>query len=317
MSAGDVGRLIDRALDFVAVSADRAEEVMIGDDFQIKLMHGALTLWDLFSEESPLHLRGEMAQELAGWLGRAQRYADTDDWPEGFEDPMVSIDGGPPTYNEDVAWVHYSNRAGRAAACVTLYANSIGTTTTATGNAAVHFVSDDVGRKRYWRDMIVLEGDNLESLVCHAPHAYPDLHFVDGVITHADHLSGGYLASRQRVRAALAALNDWGHWTFTWPPPAIAPGEAPLHVSDAQPSHQLVEHRFTGFGLNAAPEKPNVRDHRVSREAREIVLGGRTLYCEWHVKLEPHRNRIHFHAPVPESGDRVVIGMITEHLPLP
>jgi hypothetical protein len=65
MSAGDVGRLIDRALDFVAVSADRAEEVMIGDDFQMKPMHGALTLWDLFSEESPLCLRGELAQELA------------------------------------------------------------------------------------------------------------------------------------------------------------------------------------------------------------------------------------------------------------
>lgn len=317
MAAEAVEYLIERALDFVMTSTDRGEEVKIGDDFQNRPMHGAFTLWELFSEASPVHLRGEIAQELAAWLGRAQRYADVDDWPEGFEDSMISVDGAPSIHNEDVAWVHYSARAGLSAACVTLGASKVVSTTTATGSVDVHFIGDDVGRKQFWRSVIVFEGDDLNGLVRHASRAYPNLLFVGNVIAHANQLSGGYLASRHLVRHALAVLDDWGHWAFTCAPPAITPGEAPPPNQDARPSNLIVEQRFSGFGLDTAPENPSVRNHRASREARETVLHGRTLYCDWHVKLEPHRNRIHFHAPVPESEDRVVIGMIHEHLPLP
>ena len=290
---------------------------MIGDDFQTRPMHGDLSLWDLFSEGSPLHLHREIAQELAGWLNRAPRYADAHDWPIGAEDSMISVDGAPAADIQDLAWVHYSLRSGVPTAGVTLGENRIAPTTTATGSFDVHFVGDDTGRKHFWRAAIILEGDDLNSLVRHVPRAYPSIHFAGNVVMHANHLSGGYLASRKRIQDALAVLDDWGHWVFTYPPPAIVPGEAPPPNLDARPSNQLIEHRFKGFGLDAAPEKPNVRNDRVCREARETVLGGRTLFCEWHVKLEPHRNRIHFHAPIPESGERVVVGMIHEHLPLP
>jgi hypothetical protein len=317
MSADDIERLIDRALDFVEISSHRGEEVMIGDDFQTRPMQGALTLWDLFSEGAPLHMSREIAQELAVWLGRARHYADVDDWPVGFEDSVISINGSPSTQNEDVAWVHYCVRASRPAACVTLGSSRVLETATITGRVDLHFVGEDHGRKRFWQAVIILEGDDLNSLARHASRAYPNLYFVGSVIAHANHLSGGYLASRQRVCNALAVLDDLGHWAFTCPPPALAPGEPLPFNLDARPSNQLIEHRFAGIGLDAAPEKPNVRGHRASREARETVLDGRTLYCEWHVKLQPDRNRIYFHPPIPESGDRVVIGMIHEHLPLP
>lgn len=317
MDAEAVECLIDRALGFVAVSADRGEDVLIGDEFQTRPMHGAFTLWDLFAEDSPLHLSKEIAQELAAWLQRAQRYPDVSEWPAGVDDAMISIGGAPAAQNEDLAWVHYCLRSGRPTASITLGPSQVVATTTATGSIEVHFVGDDSGRKQFWRTAITLEGDNLNSLVRYAEHAYPDLHFVGNVLLDADHLAGGYLASRQRVRFALAILNDWGSWTFAHPPPAISPEDTlPPHL-DERPSNQLIEHRFSGFGLVAAPENPNVRSHRISREARQTVIDERTLYCEWHIKLEPHRNRIHFHAPVPESGNRVVIGMIAEHLPLP
>jgi hypothetical protein len=56
--------------------------------------------------------------------------------------------------------------------------------------------------------------------------------------------------------------------------------------ADGLPSNQIIEHRFKGFNLDVAPEKPNVYAHGESRKARETKLGTRTLYCEWHVKLE-------------------------------
>ena len=51
--------------------------------------------------------------------------------------------------------------------------------------------------------------------------------------------------------------------------------------------------------------------------AREAEIGGRIVYCEWHIRLEPNRNRIHIHRPVKESCEKVVVGVIAKHLPLP
>ena len=66
-----------------------------------------------------------------------------------------------------------------------------------------------------------------------------------------------------------------------------------------------------------APENPDVYLDRRCREARQITIAGRTLFCEWHGKLEPHRNRVHVHPPVRESKDKLIIGIFDEHLPLP
>ncbi|MEO9528237.1 hypothetical protein [Roseibium sp.] len=318
LSLIEVEELIERALAFVETSCERGEAVSIGDDFQTRPMHGEATLWDLFAADSPLPLSRELAQELSAWLMRAPCYADSEFWPRNFEDAMISVGGAPLISNEDIAWVHYSIRSGVPSALLALGTSSVIVTSTASGNVETHFVSDEPGRTRFWRDMIILRGDSLESLSEFASRAYPDLYFTDGVLTTADHrLAGGYLASRHRVRRTLEVLSDWGHWIFTSPPPALAPGEAPPVDPGASPSNQIIELRFAGFGVTAAPENPNVRTHRASREARETFISGRTLYCEWHVKLQPHQNRIHFHKPISESGDKVVIGMIDEHLPLP
>ncbi|MBY5446192.1 hypothetical protein HFO93_22440 [Rhizobium leguminosarum] len=308
---------IDRALEFIAISSDRGEEVSVGDDFQTRPMHGDAMLWDLFENGSALSLPRELAHELAAWLMRAPRYANAERWPPGFGDCDISIGGAPAEANPDVESAHFASRDGSPTACLTIGHARIVETTMATGSADIHFVCDESSRKAFWREVIILSGDTLATLSHYASNAYPQLHFVDGVLNDAGSLVGGYLASRQRVQRILATLNDWGHWTFTCPPPALAPGEMLLQNMDEHPSNQLIKRRFVGFYLDAAPEKPNVRLNRKCREAREIKLGERTLYCEWHVKLEGHQNRIHFHAPVPESDDKLVIGIIHEHLPLP
>lgn len=66
-----------------------------------------------------------------------------------------------------------------------------------------------------------------------------------------------------------------------------------------------------------APENPDVYLDNRCRRAREIAIGERTLYCEWHGKLELHQNRVHIHPPVIESNGKVIIAFFHEHLPLP
>jgi hypothetical protein len=48
-----------------------------------------------------------------------------------------------------------------------------------------------------------------------------------------------------------------------------------------------------------------------------LASEGRTLYCEWHYKFEPHINRAHVHPPIPESGGKMIIAIFRDHLPLP
>lgn len=316
ITSADAQERIERALEFIETSVERREVVAVGEDFQTRHMHGTESLWNLFHKGSALALPPELSRELEAWLMRAPVYSNGP-WPSGFADEGISIDGEPNPSNPDVEWVHCATCDGIPMACITLGPSRLAQTGTAAGNAQIHFVIDEAGRKAFWRSAIVVAGDTLASLVTYAPKAYPDLHFVEGIVNDAGKLAGGYLASRDRVQTTLATLDDWGSWAFTCPPPVLTPHEAVPENADGLPSNQIIEHRFKGFNLDVAPEKPNVYAHGESRKARETKLGTRTLYCEWHVKLEGHRNRIHIHAPVCESGDKVVIGMIHEHLPLP
>ena len=316
----EVVKKIDDFLQFVAISVEREETVWIGNDFQSRTMLGDLSLWNTLYE---LPLPREMCDEMIAWLGRPKYYRDSDDRPNEADIEEVSVDAGEKCQNADVAWVHHCVREGIVAACVTLNEGRPRETHTTLGSETVHFVKKDQDRKVFWRKSISLEGGSLAYLTQYAPHAFPDIYFVDGVLRDLDKLGGGYLASRVLVQEDLAKLNDWGNWVFLAPPPALTPppdmtpGEYQQENGNSRPPNQLITKRFLNFGLDVAPEKSNVKRDKNCYSAREADIGGQRLYCEWHIKLEPNRNRIHIHPPVPESGKKVVVGMIAEHLPLP
>ena len=315
MSEKEVEDKIEGFLKFVSTSQDRDETVQIGDDFQERAMLGSLTLWEMLYKVS---LPKDTRDEMISWLGRPKYYTEWDDRPNGFDDiKEVSVGECEERENADVAWVHHCVREGIVAACVTLAEGGPRETRTSLGSATVRFVKKDKDRKLFWRDAISLNGDGLNCLMRYAPHAYPNICFVDGVLCDLDTLDGGYIASSCRVQHTLAQLDDWGKWVFSCPPPAVAPTEDQQKNNGSRPSNQLMKKRFLGLGLDAAPENPIVKKNRNCRNAREAEIGGRILYCEWHIKLERHRNRIYIHRPVRESCDKVVVGMIADHLPLP
>lgn len=313
VAPADIAAHIDATLDFVQVCNERGEAVWIGEDFQTRPMQGADGLWQLTSNQD---ISGEMKQELAAWLGRTSFYLDVEVWPDGFDDVSIAIDGAAPADNADVAWVHHHVRTGCAMACLSLRRRGLLPTRTALGAADVHFVGDEEGRVAFWRDAIKIEGDNVASLVRFAPSAYPNIYFLPGVVANVDRFDGGYLALRTQVQATFEALDRHGVWIFTEAPPAVSPDE-PRRGTEPAPTNQIIEERFLNVGLHAAPENPDVRLKEKTRSAREATIGKATLYCEWHIKMQPHRNRIHVHGPVKESDHRVVVGMIDEHLPLP
>lgn len=211
-------------------------------------------------------------------------------------------------------------RAGAATACLPLPGRWKGPATVRVGDrsAHVHSVVDEPTHRSFFRDALDVERADEKSLPDLAPHAFPDLYFIEGLWRGLRDFEGGYQRVRADLHRVLAIFDDHGVWVFTDETGRLSPAE-PLPSDDRRVpvTNQLVERRFVGWGLEVAPERPNVRSDEVCRRARERSVGGQIFYCEWHYKFEPHINRIHLHGPVPASDGRLIIAIFADHLPLP
>ena len=69
------------------------------------------------------------------------------------------------------------------------------------------------------------------------------------------------------------------------------------------------------IGISVSIESGNTRDSRKKMKLREVEFQGRMLMCEWHSKIEPQQNRIHFCLIRNEDNARIFIGIFVEHLP--
>ena len=67
------------------------------------------------------------------------------------------------------------------------------------------------------------------------------------------------------------------------------------------------------LGIEVSMEGNTRSSERLMR-LRDVEYGGEVYRCEWHSKLEPHRNRIHFHVIGGKGEPKVLIGIFHEHL---
>lgn len=306
---------IEALLERVAVSAQRGERIWIGDDLQTRPLLDDRTLWQLSDSDCELGLAPEVWQEIAAWLGSAPRYLDEEVWPEGFEDQLVSIGGEGSTENADVAWVLCWRLSRKDMACIGLFRSGSYSVSSRRGQTTVSWINSDDDQRKFWIEAIERDG-SVSALDRYAANAFPQIFFSSQVWLGIRALAGGYTHIASRITEVLSVLDRHGKWIFTASPPSLVASDS-VSVVGGTPTNQLIERRFLAHHVDATPENPNVYSDSDCRRAREIRVGGSMLYCSWHAKLEPHRNRLYFHPPVPESGGRIVIGIFHEHLPTP
>lgn len=292
------------------------ETVWVGDDLQTQIVYNELDLWSLRDPGSPLKIDDNIWQELAAALGQTQRYVDENDWPPGFDDFTISVNGGVPTLNPDVAWAHHSVISGTAVACLGLTLKGVFPTTSARGTLSLHWTGDAKSCSLFWREAIDVERDSPGTLERLAPYAYPGLYFPSGVWHGLGNFNGGYYANSVELRRYLGILSDDGAWAFTSPPPAQVRTEAQGTGNEKPPSHLIIQ-RFARLALNVTPENPDVYRDRTCRTAREVEVLGENLYFGWHGKLQLHQNRVHVHPPTGGTQGKMIVGIFHEHLPLP
>ncbi|MFC6154572.1 hypothetical protein [Nocardioides yefusunii] len=72
------------------------------------------------------------------------------------------------------------------------------------------------------------------------------------------------------------------------------------------------ERRLRLMGVEASVEGNKTKKKRGLMELRDFRFDKKVVRCEWHLKLSWNVNRVHF-SP---SGEKVFIGLITDHLPV-
>jgi len=146
--------------------------------------------------------------------------------------------------------------------------------------------------KYFYRSLYSLEDIAQSSFFDLVVEAFPDLCFAADITF--SKFYGGY-SQRDRVVAHLSALND----EFMR-----------YYISEHGNSAQI----SANIGIDVSIEG-NTRSSERLMAMRDVIFEGRKYRCEWHSKLEPHRNRIHFYPGDSTMDGKILIGIFVDHLP--
>ena len=106
---------------------------------------------------------------------------------------------------------------------------------------------------------------------------------------------GAYRTLRPKVVDHLGRIND------RFPELYAAEKGMPIEISSR-------------LGIEVSIEGNTRSSERLMR-LRDVEFGGQVYRCEWHSKIEPNRNRIHFCVIDGIAETKILIGIFHEHLP--
>jgi hypothetical protein len=167
------------------------------------------------------------------------------------------------------------------------------------GRCQVFFFSSADDVMYFWRGLYELEDIPERAFFQSVDRAFPKLIF------HPDltfrRFQGSYQRLRDHVVQHLGELND--HFLEEY-----RTASAAGRVSD-------IEAYFSSRGVGGV-SRESVKTHRNVRamRLREVEFNENRVLCEWHTKLRPETDRIHF-AFGDALEDKILIGIFVDHLP--
>ena len=159
------------------------------------------------------------------------------------------------------------------------------------------FLADLDGLKDFWRWRMRWESVAEVDFFAACDIAFPALKMHDDLSFRR--FDGTYSDLLGRVIDALSVLND--HFLT-----AYRQGRG----ISREVQSTLGRHHF-----DVSMESVKTRSSEKLMKLRDIVFGDTEYRCEWHVKIEPHRNRIHFWIGNDETDSPILVGLFVNHLP--
>jgi hypothetical protein len=165
----------------------------------------------------------------------------------------------------------------------------------------LHRVGDYRGLLAFYREAPEIGDYDELAYFNHANRAFPNLFFKPNIVAECRRFSQTYTLIRVELTEALGALNDLL--------PTLRKQYLDLRV---------IQKEFAvRSGYEISPDSPKTHKNRSAMRERDIVVRGIRLRCEWHLKLKPHIDRIHFHFGNPDIEEgRIIVGILCDHLTL-
>ena len=156
----------------------------------------------------------------------------------------------------------------------------------------VYFTVSTADHPGFFRLLYELEDVEEADFFEWATRAFPRLAFAENVSFR--HFRGMYRVLRPQVVHHLGRIND------RFPEAYVREKGMPNEVSRR-------------LGIEVSIEGKTRGSKRLMRQ-REVEFRGQRHLCEWHSKIEPHQNRIHFCVLHDTAEAQILIGIFHEHL---
>ena len=173
----------------------------------------------------------------------------------------------------------------------------------------VFFVSKESQHIEFFRSLISLDNADESMFAGLARSAFPALEWADDIWQGLGRFSRPYIAVRHELVNALGGLNDHGAACFQ------------AHYAGDPRDLSRVLSALVGF--STSDENGRTKRHRRSKDDRTRRHRGTSKIFWWHVKLQPHIDRIHFlYEPPPANSPLttkccIVVGLFKDHCVLP
>lgn len=275
-------------------AVDRDETVVVYDDIWRMHLVGRHSLVDLlYDPENPANL----PRDLRLAIGRALEACPSFDETE-LAEVDASVDGV--ALLSPAATLAHKNVGERAAVgCISPACSGRAgplEVSVAGVRHTVHYVADEASHVAFFRAAFEVENADEDDFAALALHAFPDLAFADNLWRGLRDFSKSYRDRRDDLVEALGAFSDHGRRIFALP--------QSLWIAE-----------FGAVGLTISPESSNDMRGRCLTH-RQRTWRGKLITFEWHIKLDPHIDRIHVASGYGHTNGPPIVGILIDHLPL-
>jgi len=160
--------------------------------------------------------------------------------------------------------------------------------------AVIHFLSRPEDGVLFWRGTAELENFDADSIATFSAFAFPRLCFAPRIWNQVRRFEGNFSDVRSKLMRDLAGLNDHGPEVWS------------MHTEPFRIAAEMASRA----GIDCSLDSPQTHRNVAAMAERRVEFGRDSVLCEWHTKLERHRNRIHFAV----FGGQVYVGVFADHL---
>ncbi len=300
-------------IDLLRACRDKGEPIARSKNFyEIELFPG-LSLMDLlFQRRSKLELDPIVKKSLQLALNHCI------EWDE----QSISAPAPVEVANEiceapAIAKVHALLEDAHGAACICLgqRTNRSGILDVRVGEVArqIHFLTAKVMLPGFYRSLFEVEDLDANAYMENAAHAFPEIAFAPGLSAQFSRFDGYYKDVRPEVTHHLAVLND--HFQDLYKQADYLPDKTQKLLNSNHHVDASRESDKTRHNAKAMRERDVNVDHAFVAGCKIAITISKPVRCEWHTKIKPNTDRIHFHpGDLQVAGGRLFVGLFRDHL---